>query len=144
MVPSLSVPATVPNVVSTVPANSPVFGPVSVKVMSSLSPVTSFTTVTTIVSATNGSVFKSLSVTTTSKVSPGTDVSVMSTVPVTPPQAVRSVLSVTPEVVACWSELADASSGIPFASTCPSLSSAKLLLEVKFAIVKLPAPSIAS
>ena len=56
--------------------------------MSSLSPVVSFTTVTTIVSATVGSSFKSLSVTVTVKSSPGTDSSVISTTPVTPPVSV--------------------------------------------------------
>ena len=84
-VPSLSVPATVPKVVSTVPSNIPVSGPVSVKVIVSSSPVTSFTTTTSTVSIIVGSSFKSLSVTTISKVSPGTEVSVISTVPVTPP-----------------------------------------------------------
>ena len=44
------------------------------------SPVTSLTTTTSIVSATNGSSFKSASVTDTSKVSPGIEKSVISTI----------------------------------------------------------------
>ncbi len=93
-VPSLSVPPVVPKVVSTVPVNTPVFTPVSVSVTFSSSPVSVFSTDTTIVSATPGSVSRSASVTVTVSVSPGTDVGVMLTEPSAPPPTTSSAVSV--------------------------------------------------
>ena len=77
-VPSSSVPATVPKVVLTVPVKMPVFGPVSVKVRLSLSPVTVFTELTITVSA-PPVVSRSASVTVMVSVSPGTLGSVIAT-----------------------------------------------------------------
>ncbi len=93
-VPSLSVPATVPKVVSTVPVNTPVLTPVSVSVTFSSSPVSVFSTETTMVSATPGSVLRSASVTVMVSVSPGTDVGVMLTEPSAPPPTTSSAVSV--------------------------------------------------
>ncbi len=93
-VPSLSVPATVPKVVSTVPVKMPVLTPVSVSVTFSSSPVSVFSTDTTRVSATPGSVSRSASETVTVRVSPGIEVGVMATLPSVPPPTTSSSVSV--------------------------------------------------
>ncbi len=93
-VPSLSAPAVVPKVVSTVPVKTPVFAPVSVSVTFSSSPVLVFSTGTTIVSAAPESVLRSASVTVTVSVSPGTEAGVIETPPSVPPPTRSLAVSV--------------------------------------------------
>ncbi len=82
------------NTVLTVPLKTPVSSPVSVSVTFSSSPVAVFSTDTTRVSATPGSLSRSASDTVTVSVSPGTDVGVMLTEPSVPPLTASSSVSV--------------------------------------------------
>ncbi len=89
-VPSSSVPAVVPKVVASEPLKVPGLPASSVSSTCSLSPVTSFTTVT----MSEPEPATSLSVTETVSVSPGTDAGVIDTLPSEPPPTVSVSVAV--------------------------------------------------